>query len=141
MLKLIEENTEQNQFVFTATNEYAILPTIRSRITILKSPHIKNDIDLKPYKALFDALENDRSLSILGNPKVLAMTADRLADMCDAMIYHYRTQLISDASRVPVIMKKIIETKRLLLSNNLNPQLATDSLLLTVHSQFNKKTN
>ena len=79
---------------------------------------------------LKDFSENP-TLANLGDKTVVVTTQERAAQFFDSCIHFYSKRLGEDKNAA-VILKKLLETKQLLLSNNLNPQLAVDSALLFI---------
>lgn len=128
-LKTLEEKNENNQFVLLVSDIGRVLPTILSRSKIL-SPEDKN----KPKEmnssvvAIVSKIENKKDLSFLQD--VSAIKREDAIALFDQLILVLKDQLSSEIRSVPLILKKALQQKALLVNNNLNPQLAVDSFFL-----------
>ncbi len=133
-LKTLEEKNEQNIFLLLAKNSERILPTIRSRAKVI---HLDNDnVQQMPNtRLLFSQLESVTDYSFLSHPDILNITRENAELLFDEFVYYLRNSIKIGDKRTVDIIKKVLQTKNLLLSNNLNPQLAVDSVFI-----FFKKT-
>lgn len=130
LLKILEEKTVNTQFFLLASNYFQILPTIRSRssIRIIKS---KNNAELSStYTAIAEKiLKGD--ISALSEPLVQGITTEGAIELCDSMVIELRSRITKFPTTVPHLMKELLRIKNLIRQNNLNPQLAIDSLVLS----------
>jgi len=140
LLKSLEENVLENQFVLVTKNEYLILPTIRSRSKIVRLKN-KNMSDTKIddlYSNLLKKIELSTNYGFLADKTLANMQRSDVINFFEMLIVYYRSKL----SRHPIsakISKKALYFKALLESNNLNPQLVCDNLLIFLNKAFKMK--
>jgi hypothetical protein len=128
LLKTLEEKKETDFFLIFATQLELIVTTIRSRCNVI---YIDNESQRKispEIKDFADLLLTQHSISALSHPLVMNMTLEKAIPFLDDLILvihaHFSTKHgIS-------FLKQVLKTKALIQSNNLNPQLAIDALLL-----------
>src|SRR3989339_1236156 len=112
-LKLLEEPPSNVQFVLTTDNKNNLLPTIISRVKIVKLvDDLKPDID---DKFIFD--ETKISLS-----QFKITDKESAQNILLQIMMYFRKKLNSD-KKSPLIIKEILRLSSLLETNNLNPQL------------------
>jgi len=119
LLKTIEE-TKFDNYILITNNEYKILPTLRSRLKIVKLDGLKVNELNEEEKKYFAQLHKTPL-------KYLKSTID-----LDKLLLYYREQLILNKNST-LIIKKILTLRRLIQDNNLNQQLALDNLLIFIH--------
>jgi hypothetical protein len=134
LLKTLEEKTEHNQFIVCVTNENAVLPTILSRVKKIYLEKTEETEKIDDDILFLKNFSKNPSLEYLGAKTVLVTTQERASQFFDSCIHFYSKRL-EDDKNATFILKKILETKQFLLSNNLNPQLAVDSILLFIRKQ------
>lgn len=121
-LKTLEESPEKIQFILVVDSQYRLIPTIasRSKIIILdKSQLPAVDQDTAGF---IDRLIKDQSLKIFGLEK---------DDLIDQLTVYFKGRLVKDPKAAKVL-KEIIKVGALIKSNNLDPRLATDHLLIFI---------
>ncbi len=132
LLKTLEEKSAQTQFILVATNSSHILPTImsRSRVVKIKNRHKSNNWQ-------FD--ENQSVVQILYTVSHIEKNSVGALEFCNNLALYFKKKLelafqkdISAAIQHPKVLKEIIRVRNLLLSNNLNPQLAVDHLIIFI---------
>ncbi|MEK7634163.1 MAG: hypothetical protein AAB437_04950 [Patescibacteria group bacterium] len=131
-LKLLEEPPSNVQFILSTDNKNRLLPTIISRVKIIKLTgnysqnvvgaqfminHTTTKIPLIPFKITDKESANNILLQI---------------------IIFFRGKLKTDKNS-PVVIKEILRLKRLLESNNLNPQLTVDQGLIFIWKKYKIK--
>lgn len=141
-LKTLEEKSANNIFILLATNEHAVLPTIRSRVKLvnLKGDETNISTDLDPYKNLITHIQEGASYAVLSNPLTAVTTNEKAEYFLNMLLYYFRSQLTKDFHSVSII-KKILSQKNLLTSNNLNPQLAVDIVILYICRNYHPLAN
>ena len=132
LLKTLEEKNDENLFLMLGTNPDRILPTIRSRSKIIELKNadgvtIDHEID-----NLVDLLKTGEVLDFLSSPLIQKQTKESAEHIIEALIFFLRSELVAGKYSCHEVLKKCFTTKELLISNNLNPQLAIDNLLFDV---------
>jgi len=136
-LKLLEEPPSNVQFILTADNKNNLLPTIISRVKIIKLEErkIKNVVGAQFIAPLIEDVINHVSTKIpLSQFKITDKESARKI-LLDLIIY-FRQKLDSD-KKSPIILKEILRLNRLLENNNLNPQLTVDQALIFIWKKYN----
>ncbi len=130
-LKSLEERSETNHFILIVENEYALLPTVRSRSKVvnLNIKKSQGKIDLRII-GLLDSLEKSPQYEVLSSDLLQKLTREQSSEFIDQIILYYRSNLVKSAS-YPKILKKALQM-RSLLKNNINPQLLIDNLLIFI---------
>jgi len=138
-LKLLEEPPSNVQFVLTTDNKNNLLPTIVSRTKIVKLQiHKNNKITKNP---IVDIICRDVINHVsTGIPLSKLTTTDKESakKILLQLINFFRDKLDSD-KKSPIILKEILKLNKLLDSNNLNPQLTVDQVLIFVWKQYKIK--
>lgn len=134
LLKSLEEQGEFNQFLLIVKNEYALLPTVRSRARII---HLEGrpPIDFKSKNevaSLINRLRISDKPNFLTDSLVIGITRDKALLLFDQLIYFFRNNLENEPVLSVQSLKKILFYKNLLVNNNINPQLSVDSLLIFI---------
>jgi len=139
-LKLLEEPPTNVQFVLNTDNKNRLLPTIISRVKIIKLRG--NDKHGVVDKYFFDAIEGVINHAPTGIPLLQFTTTDRESTkkILLHMILFFRERLDSDKNS-PLVIKEILRLKSLLENNNLNPQLTIDQALIFIWKQYKMKEN
>lgn len=128
-LKLLEEPPSNVQFVLTTDNKNNLLPTIISRVKIVKLQ--ENEKPGNVNKFVFDETK-------------IPLSQFKITDKESAkkillqLIEFFQTKLDSD-KKSPIILKEILRLNSLLENNNLNPQLTVDQVLIFIWKQYNIK--
>ncbi|MEI6533001.1 MAG: hypothetical protein WCO06_04125 [Candidatus Roizmanbacteria bacterium] len=132
LLKTFEEQSVNNCFIMFVANSNLVLPTIRSRSTLI----IRSNRDLMDKKETSDISEYllqiyQNSLPIKISYVFLSgVNRERSLEICDALLFFLRSRMIDNKPFLVPLIKRCIETRQLIISNNLNPQLAVDSIFL-----------
>lgn len=137
-LKLLEEPPANVQFILSTDNKNRLLPTIISRVKIIKL--IQNQSK--------DVVEQFIAPEILGvinhTTTKIPLSLFKITDKESAknillqLTFFFRKQLDSD-KRSSIIIKEILHLSSLLDSNNLNPQLTVDQVLIFIWKQYSMK--
>lgn len=112
LLKCLEEESERIQFLFVVKNPTRLLPTILSRCTII--PHnLGEQVEKKvnSYENYFSFQNNSEC------------TKEQAIEKIDTFIQH--SKLKNHA-----VLRKILDIRKLVIDNNVNPILALDHILL-----------
>lgn len=130
-LKVLEEPPHQVQFILTTNNPDSILPTIRSRTKIINLGK-KPDLELDKYiETSLSSLIKEKKLNILSDGKFISKTKEDGLKILDQIILFFKNRLTTDKNS-PLILKEILKKKSLMESNNLNPQLTVDHILIFI---------
>lgn len=138
-LKLLEEPPSNIQFILSTNNKNGLLPTIISRTKIVKLQRSdkQNPVGTQFVVPLIEGLINQTSTGIpLAKFKI---TDKEMANnFLLQIILFFRGRLGIDKNS-PLILKKILQLKGLLESNNLNPQLTIDQALIFIWKKYRMK--
>jgi DNA polymerase-3 subunit delta' len=128
-LKLLEEPPFNVQFVLSTNNKNNLLPTIISRVKIIK-------LRGKNERGNVDKFVVDETKIPLSQFKITDKESAKkiLLDL----IMFFRKKLDSD-KKSPIIIKEILRLNSLLESNNLNPQLTIDQGLIFIWKRYTIK--
>ena len=140
LLKSLEESTVKNQFVLVTENEHSVLPTLNSRAKIIRLKD-KNRLDVKFDVLNTNLLENivrSTNYLFLSDKQLTGMQKDDAKSFIEMVIKYYRLKLANDPVFTKII-KKALYFRTLLESNNLNPQLTCDNLLIFINKAFKMK--
>ena len=128
-LKLLEEPPSNVQFVLTTDNKNSLLPTIISRVKIVKLQ--ENEKPGNINKFVFD--ETKIPLS-----QFKITDKESAKNILLQLINFFRDKLDSD-KKSPIILKEILRLNSLLENNNLNPQLTVDQGLIFIYKLYKIK--
>lgn len=135
LLKTLEERNISNQFILGAKNAERILPTIKSRASIVTVGTSDIQVVRDETDNFLTRFVKDKTFDFMADPLVQAPVKEQAVLFFDECMLFFRTVLKEgNASAVPVI-KKASSTKELLQNNNLNPQMAVDAFLIWARKQ------
>jgi DNA polymerase III delta prime subunit len=131
LLKTLEEKKETDFFILCVTQLELVLTTIRSRCNVI---YIESgdDIQVSPEVEQFADLLLSKSLQVLSDKLVMGINLEKAVLLLDEIILSVQKRLAKDPVLAAMILKETLLTKSLLQSNNLNPQLAVDALLIKI---------
>ena len=129
-LKLLEEPPTNVQFVLSTNNKNSLLPTIVSRVKIVKL--LGNQIQTVGAQFITPIIKG------LNLVKFTITDKESAKNILLQIIIFFREKLESDKNS-PSIIKEIIRLKTLLESNNLNPQLTIDQVLIFIWKRYRMK--
>ncbi len=130
-LKTLEEKNDQNQFILLAKNIERLLPTIRSRSAIHNLDHgVGNPTVSNSYAHLFNKAKASETYDFLSEPIIQGLTREDAEKFFDEFALFIRNICRENNYKYIPVLKKVLQTKSLLQNNNLNPQLAADSVLI-----------
>lgn len=134
LLKTLEEKQEQVQIVLSVEKSDAVLPTIRSRTRIVRLSHeliaVSEEIRAELQKAV------SQHVPVVTATPFLSISGEDTNRIFDEIIIFFSERLTQLDPHAPAILKSAFKTKQLFNSNNLNHQLALDSLLLTIMDHY-----
>jgi len=138
-LKLLEEPPTNVQFILTTLNKNSLLPTIISRVKIIKlrGKNERGNVD----KFVIDEMEgliNQTPTMKIPFVKFTITDRESAKNILLQIIVFFRERLEIDKNS-PLIIKEIIRLKALLENNNLNPQLTIDQVLIFIYKQYKIK--
>lgn len=140
LLKTLEEKSELNLFILTASSAQTILPTILSRANLINLD-TSADSEVKEDKAIQTILESlaTDTFSFLTNKEMSNITKEAAISLFDQIILFLRLRMVekNELASLP-LLKTALKQKDLLISNNLNPQLTIDSFLLSAKKHLQK---
>lgn len=139
-LKLLEEPPSNVQFVLTTNNKNSLLPTIVSRVKIVKLQEEKSKNVVEQFIAPeINGVINHTTTKIPLLPFKIT-DKESAKDILVRLIMFFREKLDSDKKAV-LILKEILHLNKLLESNNLNPQLTVDQVLIFIYKVYKMKLN
>jgi len=131
-LKLLEEPPSNVQFVLTTDNKNSLLPTIISRVKIIKLIEKQSKEVVEQFISPFHTTTK------------IPLSSFKITDKESAkniilqLINFFRDKLDSD-KKSPIILKEILRLNSLFENNNLNPQLTVDQVLIFIYKQYSIK--
>lgn len=140
LLKTLEEKRDTDYFLLLVNQLERVLSTIRSRCHVRFADDHNSFAISEEMKKMADSLSQQKTLPLLSHPHLIGMTQEKALQFLDELIIALRTQLSKVPDKTVILLKDALKTKSLLQSNNLNPQLAIDSLLLKTLDNKKKET-
>lgn len=130
-LKLLEEPPTNVQFVLSTNNKNGLLPTIVSRVKIVKlrGNNSQNVVETQFIAPIIEGLNL---------VKFTITDRESAKNILLQIIIFFRERLEIDKNS-PLIIKEIIRLKALLENNNLNPQLTIDQILIFIWKRYRMK--
>ena len=129
LLKTLEECPEATQIVLFSADDSSILPTILSRskliyLTTVKTSKVKKEFNIESLKDMLAAIET--------------VTADQVAHILTLYIDMIKEKVVSENDPEKLLLyasllRDIQATARVVEKNNVNPQLAVDHILFSLH--------
>jgi len=135
LLKTLEEKTDNNQFVLIVQNPRRIIPTIISRSKLIFNK-LKNQSQVNKFTDIIKFVEKTKNYGFLGESLILKIDRDVSLRFVDELLAYYDTKLKINGINCAKILNEIIKTRELIKTNNLNPQLAIDNLLIFIFHQY-----
>lgn len=142
-LKTLEEHNANIHFILIAHNLYKILPTVRSRCRIIRfneqNKEKKKETPSPLIEDIITTLKKEVSVSsIFSHKSFFVKTKEESIALIDSLISYFQSCLISDKQKAPHILKRCIELRSLIQTNNTNPQLTTDALIFEIAEMYKK---
>lgn len=132
LLKTVEEPPENVFIVLFAQQIHTILPTILSRVSVRREE--KKHTDMK-YQSTVQAIFSAASYGeALGMNEINKLDTKQAHELSSELIAEGRVRMKQGVFS-PTTLKTLLELRNLLLSNNLNPQLAIDNMVLEIVRQ------
>ncbi|MBI4004551.1 hypothetical protein HY358_00265 [Candidatus Roizmanbacteria bacterium] len=136
-LKTLEEKSEETQFILEVRNVAKILPTILSRSKMIKLIGGKHAPMREASKKLLDSLTTDNdNYAFLGEPFITSIDREDAVLLFDEILTYFHQHILTKSAKAAQVLKKTMETRELLLNNNLNPQLAIDTILIFIKKTY-----
>ncbi len=135
-LKLLEEPPSNIQFILSTDNKNRLLPTIVSRVKIIKLQNDVGAIHKSPDIMAFIKPLIEGSKIPLNQFKITDKESAK--NILLQLTIFFRERLDLD-QKSPKIIKETLRLDKLLDSNNLNPQLTVDQALIFVWKMYSIK--
>lgn len=137
-LKLLEEPPANVQFVLTTDNKNNLLPTIISRVKIIKlqEAESKNVVEQFITQEINGVINHTTTKIPLTQLKITDKESAK--KILFQLIEFFQTRLNADKNS-PIIIKEILRLNSLLETNNLNPQLTVDQVLIFIWKTYTIK--
>lgn len=129
LLKTIEEPPQHTLIVLFAQNIHTVLPTILSRVTVRRREEETEQIR---NQELIDRIFSSNTFGEAINSEELSKVDARFAEELSAEFIIEARKRMKEGTFPSQTIKTLLELRNLLLSNNLNPQLAIDNMLLEI---------
>lgn len=131
MLKMLEESSLNNQFVLLVQNLEFVLPTIRSRCKIIKiyGKEKEADIATAEYDGIVDLLCDEPTTLLFTLPQLQSRDRASAVSTLYGLLRNLRKRVYKQDLKALRLSKKIFEILPQLQFNNMNHQLAIDSLI------------
>ncbi len=138
LLKTLEEMQEKHIFILLTHNKERVLPTIHSRVELIDLDTHNNDYVIREeVLKLWETDLREGSFDLFESPLVTGVTKEQAVMLFDELIILMKKEMVTQKSFVANV-KYGLQKKDVLISNNLNPQLALDSFLLHIISSRNR---
>jgi len=132
LLKTVEEPPENVFIVLFAQQIHTVLPTILSRVTVRRESETKGEMKYQlTVNAIFSA---DSYGKALGIDEINKIDVKQAQELSRELIAEGRMRMMQGTFS-PTALKTLLDLRNLLLSNNLNPQLAIDNMVLEIIRQ------
>lgn len=135
-LKLLEEPPSKIQFILSTDNKNRLLPTIISRVKIVKLRQKESQNEVG--QSIVQEIESIINRTTKRIPLITVKDKETTANILLQLIIFFRNKLGSD-KKSPLIIKEIFYLNRLLENNNLNPQLTMDQVLIFIWKMYSMK--
>lgn len=137
-LKLLEEPPSNVQFILSTDNKNRLLATIISRVKIVKlrGNDLQNIVGAQFIAPLLEGLINQIATTKIPFIHFKITDKESADEILRQIIIFFRKKLKSDKNS-PAVLKEVLRLKKLLASNNLNPQLTVDQGLIFIWKQYN----
>ncbi len=139
LLKSLEEKTERNQFILITSNEYAVLPTIRSRSKLVYLNEKKKNNADESVLNFIRRLEKSSGYDFLSDKNLINISREDTVIFIDDIIGFYENRLVDYGVVGSEILKKAMKIKALIESNYLNSQISVDNLLISIKKLYKMK--
>jgi hypothetical protein len=136
LLKTLEEKPEQVLMVLSVEKSDSVLPTIRSRTRMIRLSQQQINVSEEVRAELQKAVVQ-RTPLVTATPFLSISNEDTNRIFDEIMVFFYE-RLKENDLHAPAVLKTAFKTKQLFNSNNLNHQLALDSLLLAIMDQYKR---
>ena len=143
LLKILEEDVERNQYILISKNSERVLTTIRSRT---KTINLDRQEKIKPLEKkwleLLEQLKKTTSPGFLSLAQANTINKEEAIAFFHQATIYFREKLRQQPEQsktIVKILKEIFKLSGLLESNNLNPQLSFDNLLIFIWKSYNMK--
>jgi DNA polymerase III delta prime subunit len=135
LLKTLEEMQDKHMFILLTGNKERVLPTIHSRVELVDLEQKEQEYNIREETInWWNDVILPRSYSSMQSPLISGITRDQVILLLDECIILMKKKLQSEPGLVAHI-KFALQKKDLLISHNLNPQLAVDSFILHMISR------
>lgn len=130
LLKTLEDQTDNNQFILCTNHLGGVLPTIVSRCHVeILSPTASEEIDIRLQGAI-DILLQKKSYSFLNDEVFQVSTIEEATQLFSQIIHVLHQKIHAGDAHAAWLAGQALEIASLLKTNNINPQLAVDSWCL-----------
>lgn len=141
LLRMLEEKNQFNLFVLVTNSLNVVIPTIRSRVGVLKLDQELNvlfPVNNKSMEHIYSLLLKKENYQFLNHP-FLPKTREETIGFIDELIIFFKPRLLSDSEGSIKIIKKSFEIKNQIQSLSCNHLLALDNLLIFIHKTSTMK--
>ncbi len=133
-LKMLEEKII-NQFILLVNNPAKIISTIISRSKIINIKSSANKMNTDRIGDLIKKIKASRDYEFLADALIIKISREDALRLIGDLIMYYKNCLLSDSAAAPAITESITAAE-LIKTNNVNPQLAIDNLLIFIFKLY-----
>jgi hypothetical protein len=138
-LKTLEE-TKNSYFILLVENGHRLLPTIQSRCqTIILDRDLNKNQPKLDVSGLIQQIRKKPGYSFFSNKLISGISKDEVIKIIDQIIEYFSDNLLTDGLTSARILKECLSVRQLLITNNLNPQLTIDNLLIFIGKTYSMK--
>lgn len=136
LLKTLEEKPDQVLIVLSVEKSDSVLPTIRSRTRMVRLEQQHTPVS-EEIRAELQKAVSQGAVLVTATPFLSVSNEDTNRIFDEVMMFFYE-RLKQNDPRASRVLKTAFKTKQLFNINNLNHQLALDSLLLSIMDLYRR---
>lgn len=140
LLKTLEEQTVHHM-ILIVSNEDGVLPTVRSRSTtiVLREDKIELSEEQKiTFSILEETLTKRVFAPLFSHPSMSGLNQQKAEAILNDVIFFFHSRMRNDVNATKVV-KKTLSLVSLLRYNNMNAQLAVDTVLIFIFKTYKLK--
>lgn len=141
LLKSLEETTEHNMYILVVKQLEAVISTIqsRSKIIVLDNPAEKTGETDSEIQIFLEEIKVSKDYSFLGNKLIRDLNKTESRIFLEKLLRVIKKDFSSGDEKSYLVSRKLMNLNSLLESNNLNPILTVDNLLIFIYKLYKMK--
>lgn len=128
-LKTLEEKNETTLFILHTENEMAALPTIRSRVSLVRLEDASAQ-EPAQFSAFFEEVTKLQPTEALAEKSVQKIDRAQAILFCTEALNFTRHKFRTQKTKATTIAREILKLLSLVQNNNVSPRLAIDTIIL-----------